>query len=165
MSAVEFKHRLIFGLVSLCVILSPIWVYFERHSILQAIFPFRTLEDKIVLDGIDIIDWTDDGEIGELYLVDTISHGIRQLTNDAYRDIRPVVSLDEKRIYFLSDRPSDKYQKYGASNRRLFYFDIESQEIHSAYGEFQNTLRSQNSEIGDVTISEGRMAIVESHDS
>lgn len=165
MGAFEFKYRITLGLVALCVILAPIWIYFERHSILQTISPFRTLENKIVVDGIDIIDWTSDGDINEIYLIDTVSHAIRQLTDDTFRDRSPVISFEENRIYFLSNRPSGRDQEYADLNQGLYYFDIASQEIHSAYGEFGNILRSPNSEIRDITISEGRMAIVESYDS
>lgn len=163
MTALDFKFRLIVGLIGLSIIAAPFWVYYNRHAVLQKLFPFRTLENKIALDGVGILDWADDSDAGEIYLVDTVSLAIRQLTDAEYMDKRPAISTGEDRVYFLSYRPLDVDQNYLNSRRRIHYFDIERQQVYSAESEFQNVLHA-TSDVQDLSIFKDKMAIVEDYD-
>lgn len=164
MRAFDFKSRLVVGLIGLSIIAAPFWVYYDRYAVLQKLFPFRTLENKITLDGVKILDWADDSDAGEIYLVDTVSLAIRQLTDDEYMDKRPAISTGEDRVYFLSYRPLDVNQDHPNSRRRIHYFDMKRQQVYSAESEFQNVLRA-TSDIRDLSVFNDRMAIVEDYDS
>jgi|SRR5690606_21933898 len=154
----------IVGYLALLLLVGLVWVYFHRHYVHHKLFPFRTLENKIAVDDIMIMDWTDHACDGELYLVDTVSGAIRQLTYDDFMDGRPVISKSENRVYFLSNKPIDG-SRYPRGRHRLFYFDMPSLEIYSTEREFQHILKSEASKIEDYVISEDLMALVEDYDS
>ena len=162
---IEFKERVTIGLLVLFLLAVPVWIYFNRYYVLQRLFPFRSLENKVALDGIDILDWADDADSGEIYLIDTLRGVIRQLTYDSFIDERPAVSEVENRIYFLSYRPAKVNQDYPNRQRRLFYVDMANQQVFSADREFGSILQGTTSEIGHVSISNGRMALIEYYDS
>jgi hypothetical protein len=154
-----FKERLIIGLFGLAILLTPIWVYYNRHSILNKISPFSNLSNKIAVDSIHMLDWDDNPDDNEIFLVDTLSKAIRQITNDSFRDEKPTISITENRVYFLSNRSSDN------SSLTIHYYDIKTKIFKNAYNEFKHILVSERADLKDIIVNKSKIAIVESYDS
>src|SRR5690606_35025380 len=150
----------IVGYLVLLILVGLFWAYVHRHYVLHKLSPFRSLENKIAVDDIMIEDWTNRACDGELYLVDTATGAIRQLTYDDFSDSRPAISKSENRVYFLSNRPIDGSQ-YLSGRHRLFYLDTLNGEIHSTEPEFRHIFKSEASKIQDYVISGDLMALVE----
>lgn len=159
----SFKLSLV---VTVFVILSPLWVYINWYSILNQLFPFNDLNDKVVVDGIDITDYSERADIDEIYLVDTLTRSIRQLTNDNYRDKYPNISTSDERIYFVSNRflNVNEDKTYGRSGFSLFFYDLSEQKIYSAYSTLTNIISDSTANINDLIIDDNLIAIKEYND-
>jgi hypothetical protein len=68
----------------------------------------------------------------DLYLFDTVSGDLRQLTNDVYDDRDPDISPDGRYIVFSSDRTS--FGEHGARN--IFIYDLRTDHVrYATYGD------------------------------
>lgn len=102
-------------------------------------------------------------EIDEIYLVDTTTNAIRQLTNDNYRDEHPNISFEDNRIYFVSNRYIDQDKPYGKERSSIFYYDLTEQAIYPAYPTLTNLLSDSTSDIKDLYIRNDLISFIEYH--
>jgi Tol biopolymer transport system component len=110
-----FSEYRLYLILIVVLILGSLWIYSNWYFNLNRLFPFNDLTNKIAIDGLDIIDFSDRSDNDEIYLVDTTSNAIRQLTNDNYRDELPNISFSNSRIYFVSNRFLGQDKSYGKS--------------------------------------------------
>lgn len=105
------------------LILSPIWIINNWYSLLNRFFPFDNLTHKVAVDGVDIIDYSDkDFDIDEIFLVDTLTNEIRQVTDDNFINENPFI--DNGLVFFKSKR-------YDVSDS-IFVYDLKTNTIQVA---------------------------------
>lgn len=163
MRITRIHYKLYLAATVFLVILSPLWIYNNWYALLNQLLPFNDLTNKIALDGIDIADFSERVEIDEIYLVDTVTNAIRQLTNDNYRDEHPNISFEDNRIYFVSNRFIDQDKPYGKERSSIFYYDLTEQAIYPAYPTLTNLLSDSTSDIKDLYIRNDLISFIEYH--
>ncbi len=146
------------------LLLGTLWGYSNWYYNLNSLFPFNDLANKVAIDGIDIIEFSERADLDEIYLVDTVSKSIRQLTNDNYRDEHPNISFSNNRIYFVSNRFLDRDQPYGKSHSSIYFYDLTENEIYPAYPTLRNMLSDSTSDIKDLIIHNDLISFIEYHD-
>jgi Tol biopolymer transport system component len=70
--------------------------------------------------------------VTDLFIVDTTSGAVRQLTHDAFADLQPAWSPDGKRIAFATDRFSSNLDTLEIGDYRIGFIDPETGRIEQA---------------------------------
>jgi Tol biopolymer transport system component len=72
------------------------------------------------------------GGFTDLFVVDSATRTLRQLTNDQYADLQPAWSPDGRTLAFTTDRFSTDLTRLRCGSYRLALLDVDSQEIDMA---------------------------------
>jgi len=149
---------------AVCLLLSPWLLYKNWYSILNSVAPFTTLDNKVAVDGVDIADYSERAEIDEIYIVDTLTGAIRQLTADSFQDSYPNISSQDRRIYFLSNRLVTDDRPHDSANKSLFYYDLSDQTIRLGNPLIDKILADSSGQITQLMIKDNLIAIAECFD-
>jgi len=118
----------------------------------------------VAVDGVDIADYSERAEIDEIYIVDTLTGAIRQLTADSFQDSYPNISSQDRRIYFLSNRLVTDDRPHDSANKSLFYYDLSDQTIRLGNPLIDKILADSSGQITQLMIKDNLIAIAECFD-
>ena len=159
------KFIFFYLIVPIAIIGSLVWVYYYQYYLLNKLLPFDNLTNRVALNIGTIqkhlrFEFADDDD--EIFLLDTISGGIRQLTQDDHRNIKPFASINENKVYFLSDRD---FESYSYRKYHLFQYDLDTKETDRVIEQLSGCDISATSNFTDLHGFNNFLTLIESRDT
>ena len=104
------------------------WPIKNRAYLLNKLRPFTNLQNKVLVDDLELHEFGFSGPKNQLYLVDTLSDSYRQLTidNSYKRDL--VMLYDKNAITFMSSRPHQSTKNNQSYYPYILYLETQNIE-------------------------------------